>query len=120
MDRLNLAATEETPAISFDGKTGVFEISGRSIPSNAKEFYAPVREWIQNYANNPSHATRVIFKLDYFNTSTAKQILDLLYALEKIRGVSIEWHFDEDDEDMEEAGQEFAELVKIPFAFKPA
>lgn len=120
MDRLNLSATEETPAISFDGKTGVFEISGRSIPANAREFYTPVLEWIQDYAKNPSHATRVIFKLEYFNTTTAKQILDLLYALEKIRGVTIEWYFDDDDEDMEEAGQEFAELVKIPFAFKSA
>lgn len=120
MDRLNLAPTEETPAISFDGKTGVFEITGRSIPSNAREFYTPVLEWIEAYAKNPNHTTRVIFKLEYFNTSTAKQILDLLYALEKIHRVSIDWYFDEDDEDMEEAGQEFAELVKIPFAFKSA
>jgi hypothetical protein len=120
MDRLDLAATEETPTISFDGKTGALEISGRSIPSDANEFYTPVLEWIQAYAKNPTPATRVIFKFDYFNTATAKKILDLLYALEKIRGVTIEWYFDEDDEDMEEAGQEFAELVKIPFAFKSA
>ena len=119
MDRLNLVATVETPAIAFDRKTGVFEISGRSIPQNPGGFYGPVMEWIQDYAKNPHHTTRLIFKLEYFNTSSAKQILDMLYAMEKIPGVTIEWHFDEEDEDMEEAGEEFAELVKIPFAFKP-
>jgi hypothetical protein len=29
------------------------------------------------------------------------------------------WQFLEDDEDMEESGQELAELVSIPFEFQP-
>jgi hypothetical protein len=118
MDALNLAGTDETPAVVFDNKKGAFEIRGRSIPLDATEFYAPVIEWMQRYAQSPNPTTHLTVRLEYFNTASAKQILDLLYALEKIKGASVGWHFDEDDEDMEEAGQEFAELVKIPFEFK--
>jgi len=42
----------------------------------------------------------------------------VLSALEDIKGMKILWYFHEDDEDMEEAGQEFSELVEIPFEFK--
>lgn len=118
MDIFNLAGTQETPAITLDKKKGLFEISGRSIPEDAALFYEPVIKWIQRYAKEPNRQTRFVFRLEYFNTSSAKQILDVLYALEGIEGMTIEWYFDEDDEDMEEAGQEFAELVKIPFLFK--
>lgn len=41
----------------------------------------------------------------------------MLYALEDINNVKVQWHFLEEDEDMEEAGQEFSELVEIPFEF---
>jgi hypothetical protein len=32
--------------------------------------------------------------------------------------MNIEWCYQEEDEDMEEAGKEFAELVELPFAYK--
>ncbi len=118
MDILNVEGTEDTPAIAFDKRKGIFQISGRSIPEDPTRYYNGVLDWIKQYAKDPNPTTHVVFKLEYFNTSSAKLILDMLYAFEEIRGTSIEWYFDEEDEDMEEAGQEFAELVKIPFEFK--
>lgn len=117
MDALNLAGTDETPAVVLDKKRGTFQITGRSIPVDAAQFYEPVIDWVQRYGQEPNPTTHMTFRFEYFNTASAKQILDLLYALEKIKGASVEWYFDEEDEDMEEAGQEFAELVKIPFQF---
>ncbi|NBW37159.1 MAG: DUF1987 domain-containing protein [Cytophagia bacterium] len=92
MEILNLEGTEDTPKIMLDKKNGIFEISGRSLPEDSAEFYRPV--------------------------ISSKLILDVLSALEDIKGMKIVWYFHEDDEDMEEAGQEFSELVEIPFEFK--
>jgi hypothetical protein len=119
MDILNLEGTEDTPRIIMDKKNGIMEISGRSLPEDSTEFYKPVLDWIENYANDPNSSTVFVFKLEYFNTASSKLILDLLYALEDIKGIRVEWYFHEEDEDMEEAGQEFSELVEIPFEFKP-
>jgi hypothetical protein len=118
MQVLNLEGTEDTPKIMLDKGNGIFEISGRSLPEDSAEFYRPVLEWIEQYAAAPNPATDFTFKLEYFNTASSKLILDVLSALEDIKGMKISWYFHEDDEDMEEAGQEFSELVEIPFEFK--
>ena len=118
MQVLNLEGTEDTPKIMLDKANGIFEISGRSLPEDSAEFYKPVLEWIEQYSASPNPATEFMFKLEYFNTASSKLILDVLSALEDISGMKIMWYFHEDDEDMEEAGQEFSELVEIPFEFK--
>lgn len=118
MEVLNLEGTEDTPKILLDKGNGIFEISGRSLPEDSAEFYQPVLDWIEEYAGDPNDSTEFAFKLEYFNTASSKLILDVLMALEDIEGMKILWYFDEDDEDMEEAGEEFSELVEIPFEFK--
>ena len=118
MEILNLKGTEDTPNIMLDKKNGIFEISGRSLPEDSAEFYRPVIDWINGYAKEANPATEFVFKLEYFNTASSKLILDVLSALEEIKGMKILWYFHDDDEDMEEAGQEFSELVEIPFEFK--
>jgi hypothetical protein len=118
MEILNLEGTEDTPKIMLDKENGIFEISGRSLPEDSAEFYKPILDWIEEYGNSPNDSTNFVFKLEYFNTASSKLILDLLSALEDIDGMTISWYFHEDDEDMEEAGEEFSELVEIPFEFK--
>ena len=118
MNTLQLEGTEDTPGIILDKKNGIMEISGRSLPEDSTEFFKPVLEWIEDYAGDPNPSTVFVFKLEYFNTASSKLILDVLYALEDINGMRIQWYFHEEDEDMEEAGQEFSELVEIPFEFK--
>jgi len=118
MEILKLEGTEDTPKIMLDKSNGIFEISGRSLPEDSAEFYRPVLEWIGNYGKDPNDSTEFVFKLEYFNTASSKLILDVLSALEDIKSMKILWYFHEDDEDMEEAGQEFSELVEIPFEFK--
>ena len=118
MEILNLEGTEDTPKIILDKGNGIFEISGRSLPEDSAEFYQPVLDWIDEYASDPNGTSEFVFKLEYFNTASSKLILDVLSALEDIDGMKIVWYFHEDDEDMEEAGEEFSELVEIPFEFK--
>ena len=122
MENLHLEGSAKTPSIRFDAAAGKLELKGRSIPENSVEFYKPLNEWIDAYGKSPIAETAVDVKLEYFNTSSSKCILDLFKKLESISGertkVTVNWYFEEDDEDMEEAGQEFSELVEIPFEFK--
>jgi len=117
---LALEGTEDTPKIILDKDNNIFEISGRSLPEDSAEFYQPVIEWLDDYKKNSqgSSPMNFMFKLEYFNTASSKLILDILSKLEDIDGITVEWFFREDDEDMEEAGEEFSELVDIPFKFE--
>jgi len=118
MEIIFLEGTEDTPKILLDQKNGIFEISGRSLPEDSAEFYKPVLEWLEKYKQNPNAQTNWVFKLEYFNTASSKLILDILSKLESIPNITVSWYFHEDDEDMEEAGEEFSELVEVPFEFK--
>ena len=118
MEIINLEGTEDTPRIILDKTNKIFEISGRSLPEDSSEFYQPILDWLVEYKMDPLPETIFDFKLEYFNTASSKLILDVLTVLEDIENVKVVWYFYEDDEDMEEAGEEFSELVDVDFEFK--
>lgn len=118
MDPIRIEGTPKTPTVNFNAETGVLEIKGRSIPENAVEFYKPLVDWIGNYGENTKDATEVNIQLEYFNTSSSKCILDVFKKLESINGkssITINWHYEEDDEDMLEAGEDYQAIINIPF-----
>lgn len=116
MDDIKIAGTQKTPSVSFVSAEGFLEIKGRSIPENSIEFYRPLIEWIENYGKSPKPQTRVNIQLEYFNTSSSKCILDVFKKLETISNdVTIYWYYEEDDEDMLEAGEDYDAIINIPF-----
>jgi len=115
MRSLSIAATAKTPQIEFDAQQNQLTLSGRSIPENAVDFYRPVLDWTHSLeAETP---LTVVVQLEYFNTSSSKCLLDLFKRLETSSEVSIKWHFDADDEDMLEAGEDYDHIVSVPFTF---
>jgi hypothetical protein len=118
MDPIKIEGTPKTPTVNFDADSGVLEIKGRSIPENAVEFYKPLVDWIGSYGDNAKDKTEVNIQLEYFNTSSSKCILDVFKKLESINNKSsivINWHYEEDDEDMLEAGEDYQAIINIPF-----
>lgn len=109
------------PSIILDKEKGIFEISGRSLPEDADNFYNEIIEWIQKYVEEPNDKTEFVFKLDYYNSSTARKISDILILLEKIlktnKEIKIYWYFQEGDEVMKESGEDFELIMEIPFEF---
>ena len=119
MDNIIIEPSQKTPTINFNSSTGVLEIAGRSIPENSVEFYRPILDWLDTYNASPAAKTEFVFKLEYFNTSSSKCILDIFRKLETVAKsgfeITIKWFYDEDDEDMQESGEDFQEIIKIPF-----
>ncbi len=119
MDKITIEGTSKTPTIIFDSEAGLLELKGRSIPENSIEFYRPVVESLDKYSHEPKDKTSVNIQLEYFNTSSSKCILDLFKKLEAIhktgKDVVINWFYEEDDEDMLEAGEDYQAIIKVPF-----
>ena len=119
MEKLILEGSEKTPAVRFDGDNGVMELIGRSIPENSIDFYEPLNNWLEKYGHGPKPNTTVNIKLEYFNTASSKCILNLLKQLEKLNSkdtkVKINWYFEEDEEDLEEAGEDYQAIIDLPF-----
>jgi len=119
MEPLNIEGTAKTPSVNFSAQEGLIEIKGRSIPENSIEFYKPLVDWLEEYSKSPAALTKVNIQLEYFNTSSSKCILDVFKKLEAIykakNDVIINWYYEEDDEDMLEAGEDYQSIIRIPF-----
>lgn len=117
MENLTLEGTPKTPTVSFSKDAGVLEIKGRSIPENSIEFYKPLLDWIGEYGGSAKPETEINIKLEYFNTSSSKCILDVFKKLETLSNtkMTINWYYEEDDEDMLEAGEDYQAIISIPF-----
>jgi hypothetical protein len=119
MEVIKILGTDDTPGITLDAQNEIFEIAGRSLPEDVASFYDPALNWLNEYAESPNKKTIFNFKLTYFNTASSKILLDILMKLEEIHEagneVLVKWYSPEDDEDMQEAGEEYADIVDVPF-----
>lgn len=123
MENLTIEGTPKTPTIILNAEERELLIKGRSIPENSIEFYKPLVNALEQCAREESGGLTVNVILEYFNTSSSKCLLDIFKKLEKINSnksgpVSINWYYEEDDEDMLEAGEDYQAIINIPFSMK--
>lgn len=121
MEALSIKGTHETPEVLFNKNSGEFSISGKSLPEDVKEFYYPIVKWVSEYAKSPNPETTLKLKMDYFNTASSKMLLEIFEHFKAMHDagnkVVIDWYYQEDDEDMQDAGEDYADIVEVPFNF---
>lgn len=119
MEVLDIQGTNDTPKVILDPGNDIFEISGRSLPEDVVSFYEPVLQWLEDYKSAPLEYTEFVFRFIYFNTATSKLVQEVLIKLEELHDaghkVQVLWFYEEDDEDMLDAGEEFMECIDVPF-----
>lgn len=121
MENLIIPEVEDAPffpAVKFDAENGVCEISGESYMEETFKFYAPLQDWLRSYFESGNNSLEFNFRLTYFNTSSSRQILDILEILKsfinKGADVNIRWYFDSDDPDMEDEIEDFKIETGLP------
>jgi hypothetical protein len=123
MNNLHIAKTRYTLAVNFDKDSGILRMEGSSYPENAFDFFVPIIEWLTKFTTDNAKPIVMNMKLNYLNTSSTKCILDIFEILDSyIQGghqVKLNWHYDKDDTDMMETGEELIEDFDIPFDLIP-
>lgn len=129
MEPLIISETEFTPAITFDPINNEFGISGVSRPENVPGFYEPAVLWLRQFEHSIEHldakyklsVVRFVFKMVYFNSASAKLLLQIIEVLKRIdqKGIDIriQWYYDEGDEQMLEDGQDLSDAIDFPFEY---
>lgn len=121
MEVLHIEGTEDTPEVLLDSGNNSFSISGRSFPENAIEFYEPIFAWLQKYAEEAENDMEFEFCMEYFNTSSSKQIAKIFLLLEKINEnvfVQVIWKYKKEDSDMMASGMRFSKLLNLEFELR--
>jgi hypothetical protein len=120
MENLLIASTKRTPEVSFT-TDGRLKISGRSIPEDPSQFYDKLFEWVYYYCQEPNNNTTIDVSLEYFNSGSSKAILEILRALvdtaKKGKQISINWYYEEGDDDILERGEYYESILEVKFNF---
>lgn len=123
MENLTIAASERSPEVTFDAAAGVLQIKGESYPEDASAVFGPIFTALQDYlAQAKGKSLKVDFELIYFNSSSAKALMNMFQMLENAADVAVEvnWQFMADDETMKEFGEDFSEdLSHVTFNLVP-
>ncbi|MEZ7836802.1 MAG: DUF1987 domain-containing protein [Flavobacteriales bacterium] len=115
MDNIIIPGTSKTPEVSFIVEARTLNLSGRSIPENSIEFYSSLISWTDTLCNSEG-VVEVNINLEYFNTSSSKCLMDLLKRIESSNvEAHVNWYYEEDDEDMLEAGEDYDAIIDLPF-----
>ncbi len=119
MEKMEIKETKSSPAVILDPASGLFEMRGTSFLDNAHEFYTPVIDWIKDYSKSPSKSTKFIFDLSYINTSSQRMVFDILKYLNQLHKnnhtVSVEWLYDENDDDLKDVGTDLLSFMEFPY-----
>lgn len=120
MENLLLASTKKTPEVSFTAD-GRLKLSGRSIPEDPSKFYDQLFEWTFHYCQDPAESTTLDVSLEYFNSGSSKALLHILRALadlaKKGSQLSINWYYEEGDDDILERGEYYESILDLTFNF---
>jgi len=123
MDNFELQGTEYTPTITFIPEKHHLEIKGFSRPEDVRGFYQKFIDWLNAKTDEIQKSydgkLRVEFNLEYFNSASAKFLLDIFMLLKNIyQGkLDVNWYYEDGDEDMYETGEEFADALTLSFEF---
>jgi len=120
MNELIISSTAATPEVLLTPE-GTIKIKGRSIHENIIDFFKPVSQWVDDYIKDPADLTCVDVNLEYFNSASAKILINLFHKISHVqlkhRKFIINWYYEEGDEDILEKGEYFSSVLKIPFNF---
>lgn len=121
MEKVFIEPTRTTPMVKFDPDEGLLEMKGRSSPENSIQFYQKVLDSLEEYAVSGGDEFTANIAFEYFNTSSSKCLFDVFKRLGKIESsgktITINWYYEEGDDDMMEAGEDYSDLLDLDFNF---
>ena len=127
MRKLIIEQTLNTPKVFLDPEENFFKISGESRPEDVRAFYKEILNWFDDYSSHlerSGEAYKTVafdFDFEYFNSSSGKYILDfckqIASAHSKGLDIAVRWHYEKDDVDMLQAGNEMSRLAHLAFDF---
>ena len=112
MSNFSIEATARTPSVSLNYEAKSFEMAGESYPEDVPAFFAQMNEQLDSYFAASKDELLVEIKLTYFNSSSARALMEMLDNLDSEaasgRKIDVNWHCDPDDDITREFAQDIS------------
>lgn len=126
MKTIHIESTTRTPEVILDSANRAFFLQGRSHSETISEFFNSLIPEIKQtldslLSEEEDKKFSFHFNLEYYSSTSAKHILDFVKIIKSLSQKGLEakvfWHYESDDEEMYEAGQNFAFASDLDFNF---
>ncbi len=111
LTELQINASDRTPDIRLSPSAGVFSMKGESFPEDVSAFYGQVIVAIDQLAGHLDKPLEADIAMVYINSSSIKAMFRIFEGFEAVRkagqAVNIRWHYQDDDDIMQELGEDF-------------
>jgi len=111
--KLEREKTRTTPYILIDEEKGYMRFEGESYLEDIIGFFKEINEWLKVYMASDFDTFTFDCELEYFNSSTTKQIYNMLRLMDLNapgKTVVVNWIVDnKDDEMLVECGEDYRE-----------
>ena len=119
---LFIPATNKSPEICLSAN-GKITISGRCIPYEPDDFFAPVMEWASSYCLEPAEETVIDLSIEYINCTNSGKLYRFLKKLKEGtlpgKKLVINFIYETDDDFMEDYGHDLSERLALPVTMNP-
>lgn len=120
---VKIEPTRITPLFKLDLVNGTMEFRGRSASCSSQSFYNPILQRIDDAFKKGTKTLTANFAFEYFNTSSSKCLFDILKRLAQFKNsganVTINWMYEEYDDDMKETGEDYEDILGVSFNYIP-
>lgn len=118
-----IKATSETPFVALEMANRTLLIKGTSHPENPSDFYDKVDKLLAFYIAEGRKSLTVNLSLEYFNTSSARYLFQLMTQLKEYEDggmdMKVNWYYKIDDEDMLLSGKNFSSYTQLDLKLVP-
>ncbi|MDR1702488.1 MAG: DUF1987 domain-containing protein [Sporomusaceae bacterium] len=118
--RLEIEKTESLPYVLVDEEKEYLKLAGICYHERAIDFFEQICTWLENFLKTDFNEFTFDFAMEYFNSSTAKLVFNMLLALDNSakegKKIVINWMTTKDNEVIIEFGEDFQEeLSNVEF-----
>jgi len=101
--KLEREKTRTTPYVLIDEEKGYMRFEGESYLEDIVGFFKEINEWLLEYLVSDFKEFTFDCALEYFNSSTTKQIYNILRLMDANtpgKKVTVNWNISSEDDDM--------------------
>lgn len=124
MKQINLNHANDSPSVHINGEVGLVRIIGRAIAQNPEQEYKDLENMIMKYCLDPCSISSINIQLTGISTNASKWLFHILKEIEKFTNPKkqfvINWFYEEYDDFMLEVGEDYQEIIDLPFYLIPA
>ena len=116
-----IQGTKTSPAAIINN--GYMKITGKAVHSDVQDTFSHFNKQVSKYAKEPANTTAVDISLSYVNATSKRSIVQFFKLLESMNEqgfeITVNWHFDSEDEELRELGEIFSSMFNIEIKLVP-